>query len=235
MGMMQWILVVILALCGYLALLKYVYDHAANRNAFPILAILLLLVYGGVFAGVVMTLSRLGSTEYMFVGILMLAACVTLFVMVYYLLRNFQEIRKSWLAVFILYLLAVGYLTIFNRSEGRSTDVLTGFASFQRAIETRSLAPLNHFMLNVVMFLPLGFLFPMLQPERLDKLLLVTPISAMLSVAIESIQLTLRLGQCDLEDIVANTLGGVLGLLVYRLYIRLFHPDGVMDEEEEEE
>ena len=51
MGMMQWILVVILALCGYLALLKYVYDHAANRNAFPILAIVgLVTVFKAVLA-----------------------------------------------------------------------------------------------------------------------------------------------------------------------------------------
>jgi len=234
-NMMQLMLIVILALCGYLALLKYVYDHAANRASFPMLAVLVLVIYGVVCGGVVMVLSQMGSMEYTFVGFLLLGACAMLFAMLAYFVRHFSEIRKSWLALFLMYLLVVGYLTLFNRRGTNDTYILTGFPSLREAIETRSLQPLNHMLLNTVMFMPIGFLFPMLQPKKLNNLLLVVAGSAMLSVAIESTQLMLRLGQCDLEDILANTLGGLVGLLGYRVYLRLFHPEEEYEDDEEEE
>ena len=234
-NMMQLILLVILILCGYLALLKYVYDHAASRAAFPMLAIVLLLIYGGVCGGVVLVLRSLGSMEYTFLGFLLLGACVMLFASFAFLIRHFMEIRKSWLAMFLMYLLVVGYLTVFNRKGANDTSVLTGFPNIQKAIETHSLQPLNHMFLNVVMFVPLGFLLPMIHPKKLNHLLLTVAGSAMLSVSIESTQLILRLGQCDLEDIAANTLGGMIGLLGYRAYLRFFHPEEAYDGEEEEE
>ena len=156
-GSMQLILIGILVLCGYLALLKYVYDHAANRAAFPILAIFLLIIYGVLFGGLMMVLSQLGSAEYTFMGILLLGACVTVFVMLAYLMRHFREMNKGALSLFVMYLLVVAYLTIFNRKGQSDTSILTGFTSFQEAIEKHSLQPLNHFLLNIIMFMPLMF------------------------------------------------------------------------------
>lgn len=224
-NLMQVILIVIVILCGYLALLKYVFNHAANRASFPMLAVLLLVIYGGVSGGVAMVLSRLGSTEYTFMGFLMLGACGMLFASLSYLARHFGEIRKKWLAMFLMYLLVVGYLTLFNRKGANDTSILTGFPSIREAIGTRSLKPLNHMFLNGVLFMPAGFLLPMMQPKKLNNLLLATAGSAMLSVTIESVQLMLRLGQCDLEDILFNTLGGLAGILCYRLSLRFIHPD----------
>ena len=224
-GSMSLILLVILMLCGYLALLKYVFDRAANRSAFPLLAVLLLLLYGGICGALYLILRSMGSDEVMLLGFLILGACVTVFLMLSYLLRHFREMRAGWLAMFVTYLLVLGYITVFSRDGTNSTAILAGFTSFEEALETHSLQPLNHFLLNVVMFIPLGFLFVMMQPSRLDRVLLVLPISTMLSVTIETIQLMLRLGQCDLEDIVANALGGVIGLLLYRVAGPWISPD----------
>lgn len=219
-SMIQILLIVILLLCGYLVLLKYVFDHAANRGAFTLLALVLLMIYGGLSGGLMLLLTRMGDMDFVFMALLMLGACITLFLMFVYLLRNFTEMRKGPLSLFVLYLLVLAYITIFSRHGQNSTAIFTSFTAIQEAIETRSFEPLKHMLLNVLLFVPLGVLFPMMQPEKLNSLLRIIPVGAMLSVTIESIQLLLGLGQCDLEDIVANTLGAVIGLLGFRLYRR---------------
>ena len=235
---MQIILIAVLLLCGYLALLRYMHAHTANRSAFPLLAVFLLLIYGGVSGGVTMILMQMGTIETTFMGFLMLGACITVFLMLAYLLRHHRDMHKGWVLIFFLYTVSVGYITVFSRNGGNDTSILGGFTSIEEAISTHSIEPLNHMLLNVVLFVPFGFLFPMMEPENLNKLLIVIPVGAMTSVTIESVQLMMRLGQCDLEDIVANTLGGVIGLLLYRLYMIVFHRDeyeGYEEDEEDEE
>ncbi len=221
-GAIQIIIIVILLLCGYLGILQYVYKHAENQSAFPILAVFLLILYGSISGMLVYVLGSLGNMEIAFMGILMLGACLFMFFSLRGLTLHFREISKSWLAMFLVYVLAVAYVTIFSRHGENDTSILTGFVSIEKAIRTRSTRPLNHMMLNVIMFVPLGYLFPMILPGRLNKILLVTIMGAMMTVTIESVQLLLRLGQCDLEDMLANTLGAVIGLLFFRLYNRFF-------------
>ena len=218
----QLIILIILLLCGYLALLQFVYQHSATRSNLPMLAVTLFLIYGGVSGALLLVLSRMGSMEMIFVSALMLGACITVFLMLVYLFRHFRELQKGWLGLFLVYLFALGYITVFSRDGSNSTEIFTGFTSIEEAIRTGSVEPLNHMFLNVAVFVPIGFLFPFIHPEQLNKLMLVTIISAMMTVTIESIQLMLQLGQCDLEDIVANTAGGVIGFLFYRLYVRFF-------------
>lgn len=231
-SVIQVIILVIILLCGYLALLQYVYQHAAARSNLPLLAVTLLLIYGGVSAALFLVLSRMGSMEMVFLSALMLAACITVFFMLVYVIKNFRQLNKGWLSLFIVYLLALGYITVFSRDGSNDTSIFSGFTSIEEAIQTRSVEPLNHLFLNVLLFVPVGFLFPFIQPNRLNNLLLVTIICAMMTVTIESIQLMLQLGQCDLEDIVANTAGGALGFLIYCIYAKLFRREELEPDEE---
>ena len=138
------------------------------------------------------------------------------------LVRNFRALNRTALTLFILYLLMLGYVTIFSRSERRTTEVLLRFDSVEESIRKRSLEPLEHLWLNVVMFVPMGLLFPAID-DRLNKLMYVLPLGLITSTIIETTQLLMRLGQCDLEDLAANTLGACIGLLCFRLY-RRFRP-----------
>jgi glycopeptide antibiotics resistance protein len=77
------------------------------------------------------------------------------------------------------------------------------------------------FALNVLMFLPLGLLVPLLWP-RAGRVGVIAAVSLAASAAIELTQLALwlTLGNyrtVDVNDLIANTAGGVLGLLVLRL------------------
>src|SRR4051812_13619370 len=77
------------------------------------------------------------------------------------------------------------------------------------------------FVLNVIMFIPLGVLLPLLWP-RLDAVRGLAACAAGASLAIELIQLVfgLILGSrrtVDINDLIANTAGALLGLLILRL------------------
>ncbi|MDW7691034.1 VanZ family protein [Flammeovirgaceae bacterium SG7u.111] len=69
---------------------------------------------------------------------------------------------------------------------------------------------------NMLLFMPLGFLLPFMRwgSEKTGWVLLIC---CGLSLLIESLQISLSVGNFDIDDVILNTCGGYLGLLVYRL------------------
>ena len=219
--LMQLVLVAILLLCGYFFLFQAVAKRAASRSAIPMLAVVLLLVYLLISLPLVLIISQMGGLSFTFLALLILAAFIGLVAFLSFLFKNFRQINKGMLLLFLLYLLMTGYFTIFSRRGRVQTEIMLKFDSIEEAVRRRSLQPLQHPWLNVAMFVPLGMLFPAICPQHLNKLSCVLPLGMLLTTLIETTQLILRIGQCDLEDLVANTAGACLGLLLYRLYRRM--------------
>lgn len=74
---------------------------------------------------------------------------------------------------------------------------------------------------NVLGFMPLGFVLPVFS-RRCRKYWYNTGFAAyLLSWLIEMAQLFLRAGSCDVDDILLNTLGGLLGYVCFHLTQRL--------------
>ncbi len=69
---------------------------------------------------------------------------------------------------------------------------------------------------NIVVFVPFGFLLPTLL-DRTNKFKIVVLSSFILSLMFEVIQLFTVLGDFDVDDILLNTIGGILGYLFYKL------------------
>lgn len=218
---MQLLLLVILLLCGYFYLFQAVARRAANRSIIPLLAFILLGIYLIIFVPLVIIISQMGGLSFAFLALLILAACIGLFSLLYSMIKNWRRLNKTMLVLFILYLLMTSYVTIFSRQGRTQTDVLLSFDSIEEALDRHSLAPLEHLWLNIVLFIPMGALFAAIDPPRLARLSVILPLGMLSTTIIETTQLLLRIGQCDLEDLVANTLGACLGLLAYRLYNRL--------------
>ena len=109
--------------------------------------------------------------------------------------------------------------TVFSRRGKVQTDILLSFDSIQEAMNRHSLAPLQHLWLNIVMFVPIGALFAAIHPS-LARFSAVLPLGMLLTTIIETTQLLMRNGQCDLEDLAANTVGALVGLLLYKLIRR---------------
>ena len=213
---MQMLLIVILLLCGYFYLFQAVAKRASSRSSIPMLAVVLLVVYLLISLPLVLIIGQMGGMSFVFLALLILAAFFGVFAFFLFIVRHFRELNKTALVMFFLYLLMVSYVTVFSRTGHVQTDILLSFDSIEEAINRHSLEPLQHLWLNIVMFMPIGALFAAIHP-RLARLSVVLPLGMLLTTIIETTQLLMRNGQCDLEDLAANTLGTCLGLLLFKL------------------
>jgi glycopeptide antibiotics resistance protein len=78
---------------------------------------------------------------------------------------------------------------------------------------------LENLLGNIFAFSPLGFLLPLLF-EKCNKIKNVFLISFGVSFFIEIIQVTFSLGSCDVDDLILNVLGSLLGFGIYCLFKR---------------
>jgi glycopeptide antibiotics resistance protein len=79
-------------------------------------------------------------------------------------------------------------------------------------------------ILNVVIFIPLGIYVAILRERWIfgKKLLFILS----LSLLVEGLQYIFRIGALDVTDIVTNTLGGVIGLLIFEAIEKAFNNRG---------
>lgn len=132
---------------------------------------------------------------------------------------GFQPSRGQviWLLLLLVYLTDVFQVT------GAGTIYHLRQYGFEPGVTQMNLLPfsdpeydLTANILNVVLFLPLGFLLPLLWPEW-NRPIPVLLFGAAFSLLIEASQL-LNIRNTDVDDILLNTLGAVIGLLLYRAF-----------------
>lgn len=74
---------------------------------------------------------------------------------------------------------------------------------------------------NIIGFIPFGFILPLLS-KRVFKLSTVILLTFCLSLTYEVLQLVFEFGSFDVDDLILNTLGGILGYFPIKL-IRFFN------------
>ena len=72
--------------------------------------------------------------------------------------------------------------------------------------------------LNVVLFVPFGFLMPLIWPQW-NRFRYAAGFGALFSVLIEASQL-LNIRATDVDDMILNTAGAVVGMMMFRLFSR---------------
>lgn len=70
---------------------------------------------------------------------------------------------------------------------------------------------------NVVMFIPLGILLPMLW-RSMGRVWAFLPVAVGVILAVEGMQLLTRLGSCDVDDLILNTVGAAIGYCAWRTF-----------------
>ncbi len=153
------------------------------------------------------------------------------------------HIRKILLIImFGVYLRAVSYVTFFSRDAaddyllhialfqdlGESIRIDLGFFGFIKEVFTngfsralkhiriRNPESISQIYMNICMFIPMGYLLPyVFDWFRRSVTKRVFPVCFLASLLIENIQLVTRRGFYDLDDIVTNTLGGIIGRSLY--------------------
>ncbi|MFS0891524.1 VanZ family protein [Peribacillus frigoritolerans] len=72
---------------------------------------------------------------------------------------------------------------------------------------------------TILVFMPLGILLPLVF-VNLRNLTLIVLLSLLVSLIIETIQFVTLLGVFDVDDILLNTFGSILGFLIFTLIIK---------------
>lgn len=127
--------------------------------------------------------------------------------------------------LFILYLLLLFYLLFFSENYGRTAEGgyrynLELFKEIKRFWYNRDSlgfsTVLTNLVGNVVAFAPFGFFLPMLCRKGKNIVWCVL-CSAGFSLLVESVQLLTKVGAFDVDDILLNAIGGMVGYLCYYL------------------
>ena len=116
-------------------------------------------------------------------------------------------IGKRWNMLFlILYLFVIIYLTLMFRDSNNVQP--TEFLWYYKRIIVDNNAR-SDILKNIWLFIPLGAYLYKHYPH---KVILVFPV--ILSIIIEGIQYIIGIGCCELDDVISNSLGGVIGFYI---------------------
>lgn len=114
--------------------------------------------------------------------------------------------------LFTSYLIMLFIITIFEREPGSRTGVSLKF------FETLGGPRANAYVIeNVLLFIPFG-IFISLKWKQLRNPFVCSFLGFCLSCIIEMIQLITERGHFQIDDIVTNTLGTLIGGIVFRMY-----------------
>jgi len=137
---------------------------------------------------------------------------------------NDKILKWIKLGAFILYISILVYFLFFADMLGRTSTAtnyrynLTPFKEIRRFIvysgQLGASSVFTNLLGNVVAFIPFGIFLPILTNNRL-KFFQVTVFTFALTLAIEMIQLMSRVGIFDVDDMILNTLGGIIGYLLF--------------------
>lgn len=219
---MRQLLIELIAAGAFLAALALVVKRTKDRRSLPMAIAVLAFVF--LCLGVILTtaVQTMGNQDVLYL-LLAVLAFIMLAAMLWFLLSNSRELNHIAFSVFLIYLAVLLFATIFSRSDVHNTTIqLNTLDSLPLAMRTHTIEPMRHMLDNMLLFVPLGILLPAMH-KKLDSWLYALLNGAMLSTAIETTQLLASIGICDVDDILANTVGSMLGYLLYKLlapYIR---------------
>jgi len=215
---MYYVLITIVLLCGYLRILMKVQENTLSKEKVHSISIILIIFYCLItfpFLIVVRKIIDPQRIAILFVGLSSLTGIV---VWLYKVAKNYKETNKTMLVAFFVYMLMVGYVTIFSRDTSFRSDVVLDLGSIRKVIHTHSFDDITHMLLNIVMFIPLGFLLPCINREQFGSFIYSLVFALMLSAFIETTQMAFQIGLCDFEDLVANTFGAILGWAAFQVF-----------------
>ena len=129
-----------------------------------------------------------------------------------------KGIKISGVCLFLLYLTGLVYFLFFAEEYGRSAAVVgyntRPFREILRYLRYWKILGLRTVILNlagnVIGFLPFGFIVPVMH-KKMESFWKVSLLGFMFSLCVETIQLITKVGCFDVDDLILNTLGAMIG------------------------
>ncbi|MBO6214271.1 MAG: VanZ family protein [Lachnospiraceae bacterium] len=153
-------------------------------------------------------------------------------------MKNIVESRYRIAAVvvYIVYLIFLGYLLFFSQEFGRISEGRVysyNFIPFKEILRyivranTIGAGPVAVNLLgNIAAFIPMGTCVPVISPRLFGHPYKMLVMGAFNSASIEVLQLVTGVGSCDIDDVILNTTGVILG---YFLVVGFVHREETAD------
>ena len=135
--------------------------------------------------------------------------------------------KSIWVFCWILFWIYIGalvYFLFFSEMLGRVGQPrgyhynLMPFREISRFLIYREQLGFTAVFLNlagnILIFMPFGFLLPIMS-RKLRGFFRVAFLGFELSLAVEILQLVSKTGSCDVDDMILNTVGAMIGFLIY--------------------
>lgn len=129
------------------------------------------------------------------------------------------------IVLLLLYLFLLAYLTLLSPYYGRESRYFRSVniipfstISFYLSSYSNFNSSITNLAGNIIAFMPLGFLLPLCF-IKLKSLWKMVTAALFVTLIIETFQYILCVGASDIDDVVLNVFGGVLGYLVFTIII----------------
>ena len=142
-------------------------------------------------------------------------------------MRNRQNEKQRFFGkvLFCLYVAFLVYFLIFSERYGREPGSvsyrynLVPFQEIKRFWTYREQLGFRPFITNlagnVLIFVPFGFFLPM--ASKFSSMATTVFFSFILSLSVEMIQFMTQVGSFDVDDLILNTFGGLIGYIIFAL------------------
>ena len=147
-----------------------------------------------------------------------------------------EIIRNGMIVLFVAYIVLLFLVLLFKYPTTMVSDTIAKWSSGEELVRmTPQFVPfetvvayvknvhsfndwfIKNLVCNLIMFVPYGFLIPTFWKEGSHKGIQIVISGCILSILIEILQYITAFGQMDIDDVILNTLGVVIGYELFRL------------------
>lgn len=122
----------------------------------------------------------------------------------------FSFTRQEWaLPLFASYVLFMAYITLARRNETGNINIIP-FWSYMQFFQNASIR--YEILNNIWLFVPFGVAVHRFVKRKTWKESAAAPF--FFSAAIEMTQLLFKVGLCEMDDVISNTVGGIIGFVI---------------------
>lgn len=159
--------------------------------------------------------------NYLPFGIMAMVVIAVIIVVGYFIYRKILKGKKKlnigkliWLIVFVCYVLMLGSVTILSRGNSYFGGKYPLFYSYREAWYSFSAQEWRNLILNIGMFVPLGFLLPV-GFCKMRKFWKTALCGLTVTIVIETLQYLTQRGMFEWDDVLNNTVGAMIGYGVF--------------------
>ena len=165
------------------------------------------------------------ARQYMLLGVIVVILLLTGYFLLYKKLMKgtdkLNKIKFGLWSIFVIYIVVVLGATIGHRTSAYGNINLHLFSSYKNAYNSFSIREWRNIILNILMFVPLGFMIPLLFKKC--KRWYITYLKGFgATLFIEILQLISKRGIFELDDIINNTLGCIIGYGIVIFFISIY-------------